>query len=469
MKLSIIIPVYNEKNNILEILRKVDEVDFGNIQKEVVIIDDFSTDGTREIINNLAGNYKIIFGQNERSENEFSLPSVPRKYLSIFHNENQGKGSAIRTGLKVATGDYVVIQDADLEYDPSDLKIMASKMVAENLMVLYGSRRLKKDNIQYSGLLYYFGGCVLTVVANILYGQKLTDEPTCYKMFQTGFIKSLPLQCRRFEFCPEVTALTALRGLKITEIPISYYPRNKKEGKKIRWHDALVAIWVLLKYRLYLNGAATRHDFVKSNKNMRELSFGENKMSLLDKVIFFFRVRRIKKYLKNCDMIVDAGCGYSAPLLQWILNNFVVKRGVGLDISCAEGLAKGNLELMRSNFSEPLPLDDNTADYVISTAVMEHLSDPLFHIKEINRILKPGGKLLLTTPSKLAKPILEFLAFKLGVIDRHEIADHKQYFNTAELKETLGKCGFHPADIEAHTFLFGLNNFIIAKKYVNSN
>ncbi|KKR34531.1 MAG: Glycosyl transferase family 2 [Candidatus Magasanikbacteria bacterium GW2011_GWA2_40_10] len=227
MKLSIIIPVYNEKNSILEILRKVDEVDFGNIQKEVVIIDDFSIDGTRQIIEGLTGDYKII-----------------------FHNQNQGKGSAIRTGLKVATGDYAVIQDADLEYDPRDLRVMVEKMLAERLTVLYGSRRLKKDNVQYSGLLFYFGGWLLTILTNILYGQRLTDEPTCYKMFKTDFIKSLPLQCHHFEFCPEVTALTALKGIKIPEVPISYYPRHKKEGKKIRWYDELVAIWVLLKYRI---------------------------------------------------------------------------------------------------------------------------------------------------------------------------------------------------------------------------
>lgn len=252
MKLSIIIPVYNEKNTILEILKRLADLDLGNIAKEIIIVDDFSTDGTREIIKNLAGNYKQSLKslQASKEENVFSSLFSPSDYKIIFHNQNQGKGSAIRSGLKEATGDYVVIQDADMEYDPSDLKMMVDKMIAGNLMVLYGSRRLKKENTQYSGLLYYFGGCLLTFIANILYGQKLTDEPTCYKMFQTGFIKSFPLKCSRFEFCPEVTALSALRGVKIQEVPISYYPRHKKEGKKIRWHDALEAVWVLLKYRL---------------------------------------------------------------------------------------------------------------------------------------------------------------------------------------------------------------------------
>jgi len=226
VKLSIIVQVYNEKNTIQEILKRLDVLDLGVVEKELVIIDDYSTDGTRQIIEGL-----------------------PAKYKKIFHNQNQGKGAAIRSGLKEASGDYIVIQDADMEYDPNDLKVMVDKMIAEKLQVLYGSRRLKKENVQYSGLLYYFGGWLLTVIANILYGQKITDEPTCYKMFQANFIKSLPLQCSRFEFCPEVTALSALRGVKITEVPISYFPRHRNEGKKIRWQDEFVAIWVLLKYR----------------------------------------------------------------------------------------------------------------------------------------------------------------------------------------------------------------------------
>jgi dolichol-phosphate mannosyltransferase len=227
MKLSIIVPVYNEKNTILEILKKLDDLNLGDLQKEIVIVDDCSTDGTKEIIENLKGEYKVV-----------------------FHVQNKGKGLAIRSGLKEVTGDYVVIQDADLEYDPQDLKVMVEKMVRENLNVLYGSRRLNKQNTQHSGLHYYLGGYLLTFITNILYGQKLTDEPTCYKMFKTTLIKSMPLSCHGFEFCPEVTALASLAGEKIKEIPISYYPRHKKEGKKIKWQDALVAIKVLIKYRL---------------------------------------------------------------------------------------------------------------------------------------------------------------------------------------------------------------------------
>ncbi len=226
MKLSIIIPVYNEKDTILNILEKVNNL---SIEKEIIVVDDCSNDGTREILKLKGGDSKIL-----------------------YQDKNQGKGSAVRAGLKVAKGDYVVVQDADLEYDPRDLETMFLYMQKKGLRVLYGSRRLNKNNVQYSGLSYYLGGYLLTWVANILYGQNLTDEPTCYKMFKIDFIKNLPLKCKGFEFCPEVTALSALQDEKIEEIAISYYPRTKKQGKKISWQDALVAIWVLFKYRFKL-------------------------------------------------------------------------------------------------------------------------------------------------------------------------------------------------------------------------
>jgi len=227
--LSIIIPVYNEKETILVILKKIHFLNLINdIAKEIIIIDDGSTDGTRDILNSLdKDNYKIS-----------------------FHEKNSGKGMAIRTGLEKVTGDYVIIQDADLEYDPSDYNLMLKKMIEEDLPVLYGSRELKEQKNRYSGITFYWGGIILTKVANWFFGQELTDEPTCYKMFKTSLIKNLPLKCEGFEFCPEVTALVALRGIKIKEVGISYFPRDKSEGKKIKWSDGLVALWVFLKYRI---------------------------------------------------------------------------------------------------------------------------------------------------------------------------------------------------------------------------
>lgn len=230
MTLSVLIPVYNEKNTISEILRKIDEVDLKNLgfNKEIIIVDDGSNDGTADILKTLEGKYKII-----------------------YRSKNQGKGAAIRTGLKEVSGDYLIIQDADLEYDPKDYNILLRPFLEDNAQVVYGSRILGSK--KHGSLAYYWGGLGVTLATNIICGIKITDEPTCYKVFKRDLLNSLNLQCRGFEFCPEVTAKIARRKIKIFEVPISYNPRGKQEGKKINWKDGFVAIWTLLKYRFWYN------------------------------------------------------------------------------------------------------------------------------------------------------------------------------------------------------------------------
>ncbi|MDD4900805.1 MAG: glycosyltransferase family 2 protein [Patescibacteria group bacterium] len=226
-KLSIIIPVFNEKSTIAEIIKRIEAVDLG-VAKEIIIVDDFSTDGTREILKSLENKYKII-----------------------YQTKNLGKGAALRAGFKQATGDWLVVQDADLEYDPADFKDMLKTIAKAGALVVYGSRRLEHNYFKrrHSGYIYACGGIFITWFTNLLYGTKITDEPTCYKMFRTDFLKSINLECKRFEFCPEITAKIARRGIKIYEVPISYRPRHKSEGKKINWRDGLEALWTLLKYR----------------------------------------------------------------------------------------------------------------------------------------------------------------------------------------------------------------------------
>lgn len=227
MKFSIVIPVFNEKNTIVEILRRIEAVDFG-IEKEIIIIDDYSTDGTRELLKSMENKYKIF-----------------------YHEKNCGKGRALRTGFAEVTGEVVVIQDADLEYDPADFVPMLKAMRESNNPVIYGSRRLHCNYFKgrRSGHIFAIGGIFITWVTNLLFNIGITDEPTCYKMIKTDLLKSLNLECEHFEFCPEVTAKISKRGIKIIEVPINYYPRHKDEGKKINWRDAVEAIWTLLKYR----------------------------------------------------------------------------------------------------------------------------------------------------------------------------------------------------------------------------
>ena len=228
MKLSIIIPVYNEEKNILEVLKNVKKVNLGNITKEIIIIDDFSTDSTRKVLSKLKDKNTKIF----------------------FHQKNQGKGAAIRMGLKHITGDIIIIQDADLEYDPAEYPKLLKPIIENKTKVVYGSRLESiKQNLKNMYKLHYFGNMFLTIMTNILYGARITDMETCYKVMRKEVIENIRLRARRFDFEPEITAKILKRGYKIIEIPIGFVGRTFNEGKKITWRDGIKALYYLVKYR----------------------------------------------------------------------------------------------------------------------------------------------------------------------------------------------------------------------------
>lgn len=230
MKLSVIIPAYNEEKTIEEIVDLVESVKLERgIQKELIIVDDCSKDNTFE-----------------------KLKKINKKYDNIRvvkHEINKGKGAAIKSGIKFATGEIIIVQDADMEYDPHDYNDLIRPIIDGKAKVVYGSRRLKKSNKLYSGLMFYIGGMSLTWITNLLYNINITDEATCYKVFKSDIIKKIKINGNRFEWEPEITAKIAKKGIKIYEVPISYYPRTVKEGKKIKWQDWFEAVWALLKYR----------------------------------------------------------------------------------------------------------------------------------------------------------------------------------------------------------------------------
>lgn len=232
VKLSIIVPAYNERATIEEILRRVREAPLDsdlNVEKEIIVVDDGSTDGTREILARIASEHPDI--------------------KVLFHDRNRGKGAAIRTALQHVTGDYVVIQDADLEYDPRDYSVLLRPLIEGKADVVYGSRFLGPHRAFL--FLHYLGNKFLNLVTNILYDTILTDMETCYKMFRTDVIRNIPLKARGFEFEPEVTAKVLKRGYRVFEVPISYSGRDFAEGKKIHpWKDGLRALWTLIKYRV---------------------------------------------------------------------------------------------------------------------------------------------------------------------------------------------------------------------------
>lgn len=230
-KLSVVIPAYNETQTIVQILEQVVAVKLPDgMKKEIIVVDDCSTDDTEVKV----------------KKTQKSLPDS--KILYIKQKENRGKGYAVRTGIERSTGDVIIIQDADLEYEPQDYVSLLQPILSGEYKVVYGSRILNKEN-SYSYHSFYWGGRLVSLVTTLLYGQHITDEPTCYKMFDANLLKSIPLTSERFGFCPEVTAKAIRLGYKIKELPIAYHPRSKQEGKKIKWRDGIEALWLLLKYR----------------------------------------------------------------------------------------------------------------------------------------------------------------------------------------------------------------------------
>lgn len=224
MKLSVIIPVYNEEATLQELVKRVLAVD---VQKEIILVDDGSSDGTAAILANL-----------QQHQPDLTV---------LTHPYNRGKGAAIATGLAAVGGDLVLIQDADLEYDPEDYPALIAPFADERVQVVYGSRNLQRN--PRSSFAFYWGGRLLSWVTNLLYGSRITDEATCYKVFRTDLMQMLGVESQGFDFCPEMTAKVLKRGLQIHEVPIAYHPRLWDEGKKIKWQDGLIAIWVLLKHR----------------------------------------------------------------------------------------------------------------------------------------------------------------------------------------------------------------------------
>jgi glycosyltransferase involved in cell wall biosynthesis len=223
-KLSVIVPVYNERNTVAEIVRQMRAVDLP-LEREVVIVDDGSTDGTRDILKQLADSTIRV----------------------VLQPSNQGKGAAIRTGLAQVTGDLVLIQDADLEYDPEDWPKLLAPVLKGRAQVVYGSRFTgERRNMLF---FHWVGNRMLSLCTNILYNTTLSDMETCYKLFDRELIAQINLRANGFDFEPEVTAKVLRRGVRIYEVPISYSGREFDEGKKITWRDGIVALGTLIKYR----------------------------------------------------------------------------------------------------------------------------------------------------------------------------------------------------------------------------
>lgn len=229
---SVIVPVYNEVAHLEELLQAVLA---SPVKKEIIIVDDGSTDGTRDKLRALP------------QRNDITI---------VFHDRNCGKGASIRTALGYARGEYILIQDSDLEYDPQDYPALLRPLQDGKANVVYGVRPDRPER----GIRFFLGAKLLTHLANFLYRARIHDEATCYKVFRRSLMARMKLECERFEFCPEVTAKLCRMGEKIAEVPISYHPRSAEEGKKIRHSDGWAAIWTLIRYRFIPRRSWLRSD-----------------------------------------------------------------------------------------------------------------------------------------------------------------------------------------------------------------
>ncbi len=226
-KLTIVVPVFNERNTLVEILRRMRAVELpDSVEREIIVVDDGSDDGTRDVLKQLGDSTVRV----------------------ITHEQNRGKGAAVRTAFAHATGDYVLIQDADLEYDPEDWPRLLNPVMRGRSRVVYGSRFTgERRNMLF---LHWIGNRLLSLVTNMLYNTTLSDMETCYKLIDKSLLDEMSLTADQFDIEPEITAKILKRGVRIYEVPISYAGREFDEGKKITWHDGFAALWTLVKFRI---------------------------------------------------------------------------------------------------------------------------------------------------------------------------------------------------------------------------
>jgi glycosyltransferase involved in cell wall biosynthesis len=247
MLISVLIPAYNEVDTLPLIVKRIEEVPY---DKEIIIIDDGSKDGTREWI---CSEYGIVnqvsVVQEGKQGGRHSAGGYSTKVKVIFHEKNRGKGGAVSTGMQAATGDVVIVQDADLEYDPGDYPKLFEPIVENKADVVYGSRFLGGTHkVHY--FWHYVNNKMITLVSNMFTNLNLTDMETCYKVFRKKVLEGIKIESQRFGFEPEITAKMAKKGVRIYEVPIAYYGRSREEGKKITWKDGVKAVFTIIKYNV---------------------------------------------------------------------------------------------------------------------------------------------------------------------------------------------------------------------------
>ncbi len=392
-KLSIVVPAYNERRTLLTLLCRVLDVDLSGLglEKEVLVVDDGSTDGTREIVVALGKDWpRVMMQALQKRGMDPVRPTRGVEIRTILQPVNRGKGAALRTGLRAATGDYVVIQDADLEYDPRDYPRLLRPLLDGRADAVYGSRFLGQE---HRVLLFWHsvGNKLLTTLSNAVNDLNLTDMETCYKVFRADVIRRIKLVSERFGFEPEVTAKLARMGCRIYEVPISYSGRGYESGKKITWKDGIAAIVYILKYRF-------TSELVEDGVPEERLESMGRLRHLTDHLY-----RTIRPWLGRT--ILEAGSGRGG-LTDYLLGAGEVV-ATDADDAVLERLREtygpyDNLRLLRWDPREPLdPADCGaTVDTVVCVNVLAHITGEAQVLGNIHRVLEAArGRLVLLVPA----------------------------------------------------------------------